>query len=254
MGSISQDAFTPSPVYQVQLPATGSAPTLYLVRHAQAEHNVNPSHAHRRDTILTETGQAQAAKLKTALPESSRRQIGAVVASPLRRTLQTALIGFEDLLIDDATGSTTNGFSHDPAAIDQGQSWTHPPRLIALPEAQESNEMPCDLGLPLADLVAEIDAPDSKWRGRVSFDLVAAEECGIKTGRWSCEPETLQKRAIWTRRWLREKMRDLSLRDHDVTTTPGEKPRARGDCVLVTHGGFLHFLTDDWEGFCLKAG
>ena len=28
----------------------------------------------------------------------------------------------------------------------------------------------------------------------------------------------------------------------------------RGDCVLVMHDGFLHLLTEAWEGFDVKAG
>lgn len=28
----------------------------------------------------------------------------------------------------------------------------------------------------------------------------------------------------------------------------------RGDRVLVMHGGFLHLLAEDWEGFDVKAG
>jgi hypothetical protein len=99
MGSISRDLYTPSPVNSGADPAL--PPALYLICHGQAEHNVNPSQVSRRDTILTPTGQLQAADLRTTLPASSRFQIGAVVASPLRRALQTALIGFEDLIILD---------------------------------------------------------------------------------------------------------------------------------------------------------
>jgi broad specificity phosphatase PhoE len=254
MGSITRDLYTPSPVYQAQTSDPAPVPTLYLIRHGQAEHNVNPSHVSRRDTILTEAGRLQAAKLRASLPNSSRRNIGVVVSSPLRRALQTALIGFEELILADRAKVIANGISDDSAATDQSQSRTQPFRLVALPEAQETSDLPCDTGLPVADLAAEFDALDSKWRGCVNFDLVSAEEWGSKTGRWACDRETLEKRARDTRIWLRQKMRQLSLSENHPTTTKGEKVHVRGDCVLVTHGGFLHLLTEDWEGFDAKAG
>jgi hypothetical protein len=105
-----------------------------------------------------------------------------------------------------------------------------------------------------ADLAAECDALDSKWRGCVSFDLVSVGEWGSKAGRWASDQEALKQRARETRKWLREKMKQLSLSDSHTPIVNGEKQYIRGDCVLVTHGGFLHILTEDWEGFDVKAG
>jgi broad specificity phosphatase PhoE len=252
MGSISRDLYTPSPVNSGADPAL--LPTLYLIRHGQAEHNVNPSNVSRRDTILTATGELQAADLRAALPASSRLQIGAIVASPLRRALQTALIGFEDLIIPDSAKVVANQVSVNTSVLDATQTQSKSLRLVALPEAQEMSDLPCDTGLPVADLVAEFDAIDSKWRGCVSFDLLSPKEWGSKTGKWACGQDALEKRARETRRWLREKMRQLSLSRSHATTSNGEDFLPRGDCVLVTHGGFLHFLTEDWEGFDVKAG
>jgi hypothetical protein len=48
-------------------------------------------------------------------------------------------------------------------------------------------------------------------------------------------------------------MRQLSLSRSHATTSNGEDFLPRGDCVLVMHGGLLH-LTEDWEGFDVKAG
>ena len=92
------------------------------------------------------------------------------------------------------------------------------------------------------------------WRGCVSFDLVSPEEWGSKTGKWACDRETLEQRARETRRWPREKMRQLGLSVSHATTSNGKDLPPRSDCVLVTHGGFLHLLTEDWEGFDVKAG
>jgi broad specificity phosphatase PhoE len=252
MGSISRDLYTPSPVNSGADLAL--LPTLYLIRHGQAEHNVNPSNVSRRDTILTATGQLQAADLRAALPASSRLQIGAIVASPLRRALQTALIGFEDLLIPNSTKVIANRVSVNSSVLDATQTQSKPLRLVALPEAQETSDLPCDMGLPVADLVAEFDAINSKWRDCVSFGLVSPKEWGSKAGKWACDREALEKRARETRRWLREEMRQLGLSRSHATTSNGEDFLPGGDCVLVTHGGFLHFLTEDWEGFDVKAG
>jgi broad specificity phosphatase PhoE len=134
---MAQGRCTPSPVYQEQTsaPAPARTPILYLIPHDQAEHNANPSHVSRRDTVLTDAGRLQAAKSRSALSDPSRRLIGAVVASPLRRALQTALIGFEDLIIPERTNVIVNRVSDDSAALAQNSGRTQPLRLVALPEA-----------------------------------------------------------------------------------------------------------------------
>jgi hypothetical protein len=76
----------------------------------------------------------------------------------------------------------------------------------------------------------------------------------VSLGGGLCDRDTLEQRASEVRRWLREKMRELSLNGDNLTSAEGEKAHVRGDCVLVTHGGFLHLLTEDWEGFDVKAG
>jgi phosphohistidine phosphatase SixA len=136
MGSVSPYLYISTPLYQAQ----PSAPTLYLIRRGQAEHNVNPSHLARRDTVLTETGRLQAAKLCAVLPDSLRRRISAVVASPLRRALLTALIGFEDLITLNKAKEIGSRVSDSAAriystTIDHFQSQIKPFRLVALPEA-----------------------------------------------------------------------------------------------------------------------
>jgi hypothetical protein len=148
------------------------------------------------------------------------------------------LIGFEDLIIPD-NSAVANRVSVNTTVLGAGQTQGKPLRLVALPKAKETSDLPCDTGLPVADLVAEFDAINSKWRGCVSFDLVSPEEWGSKTGKWACDREMLEQRARETRRWLREKMRQLSLSVSHVTTSNGKDLPPCGDCVLVTHGGFL---------------
>ena len=116
------------------------------------------------------------------------------------------------------------------------------------------SDLPCETGLPVAELVAEFDSADSKWRGHVNFDLMPAEDWVSKIGKWAFDEKTLRMSARETRRWLREKMRQLSLDENHGATRGGRRPQVRGDCVLVTHGGFLHYLTEAWEGFVPEAG
>ncbi|KAI9709408.1 MAG: hypothetical protein M1812_007685 [Candelaria pacifica] len=49
-----------------------------------------------------------------------------------------------------------------------------------------------------------------------------------KKGKWAPSPEAITARARETRLWLRA--------------------REENEIVLVTHGGFLHYLTEDWTG------
>jgi len=140
------------------------------------------------------------------------------------------LIAFEDLIIPDSTKVVANQISANTTVL--GATWTK--------------------SKPLR-LVAELDVIDSKWCGCVSFGLVSPEEWDSKTGKWACDRETLEKRVTETRRWSREKMRRLSLSRSHATTSNGEDFLPQGDCVQVMYGGFLH-LTEDWEGFDIKAG
>lgn len=68
---------------------------IVFIRHAQGEHTVRPPASLQiPDPALTETGIGQAAKLKETFPLTSA---DAVIASPTRRTLQTASIWSEDV-------------------------------------------------------------------------------------------------------------------------------------------------------------
>jgi broad specificity phosphatase PhoE len=48
-----------------------------------------------------------------------------------------------------------------------------------------------------------------------------------QTGKWAPTPSALRNRAREVRRWLRA--------------------RPEKEIVLVTHGGILHYITEDWE-------
>jgi broad specificity phosphatase PhoE len=82
------------------------------------------------DPSLTELGERQCRELHANFPYQHR--IGLVVASPLRRTIYTALLAFDDAV-------------------------RHGVRVVALPEAQETSDLPCDTGSDPDVLKAEFD-------------------------------------------------------------------------------------------------
>lgn len=56
----------------------------------------------------------------------------------------------------------------------------------------------------------------------------------LQTGKWAPTSEAINKRARELRRWL--------------------KARPEKEIVLVTHGGFLHYFTEDWEDSSVYQG
>ncbi|KAI0405106.1 phosphoglycerate mutase-like protein [Xylaria palmicola] len=101
-------------------------------------------------------------------------------------------------------------------------------RIVALPDAQEVSLYPCDVGSDVGPLRDE-------FGDLVDFRLVAGD-WNRKTpdSRYYPDPRKLEARARSARLWLRDLVRDAGDDDAQV--------------VLVTHGGILHFMTEDWSG------
>lgn len=94
-------------------------------------------------------------------------------------------------------------------------------RVIALPELQETSALPCDTGSSLTILKEEVkDKP-------VDLCLVT-DDWDSKKGKWAPEQEAIEARCREARKWL--------------------KARDEKEIVAVTHGGLLHYLTEDWTG------
>ncbi|KAK5625283.1 hypothetical protein RRF57_000999 [Xylaria bambusicola] len=104
------------------------SPTITIVRHAEARHNVEPDGDSLRDPHLTKNGEGQAKALQTTFPHMSG--IKGLISSPMRRAVQTALLGFAP-------------------AIQKGN------QVVLLPELQESSARPSDMGSPAELLSAE---------------------------------------------------------------------------------------------------
>ncbi|KAI1403868.1 phosphoglycerate mutase-like protein [Hypoxylon fuscum] len=106
-------------------------------------------------------------------------------------------------------------------------------KVVALPDAQEISRLPCDIGSEPSKLKEE-------FGDLVDLHLVQ-EGWNDKSSksRYYPAPEKLAERSRAARVWLRE-----------LATKAGEDAQI----VLVTHGGILHFITQDWDGVELERG
>jgi broad specificity phosphatase PhoE len=174
------------------------------------------------DPLLTPLGETQCASLSAAF--LYRPLITHLVSSPLRRTLYTTLLSFEDIILP---------------GVDAGKKGI---RVIALPEIQETSDLPCDTGSPVELLADEFAA--GKWADTVDLGFVGEgwNDKSIST-RWAPTPRNLEKRSKEARLWLRSLAREWEEAREGVE---GEKD---AHIAVVTHGGLLHFLTEDWSGY-----
>jgi broad specificity phosphatase PhoE len=188
--------------------------TIHAVRHAQGYHNLNAANHQLPDPELTPLGETQCATLASVFPTAScfpsPPKITHLVASPLRRTLYTCLLSF-------------------PAEVTRGLI------VKALPELQETSDLPCDTGSAPEKLAKE-------FRGKVDLSLVN-EGWNNKVGRWSPASSAIEARARDARIWLR---------NLGVEASKGSEEDV--NIVVVTHGGYLHYFTEDWDGHANFTG
>jgi len=170
---------------------------IHFIRHAQGYHNLSYANQAIHDPLLTPFGEQQCKLLARTFPYSG--EIDGLVASPLRRTVYTALLSFPE--------------SNVP--------------VILLPELQETSDQPCDTGSTRAELEKEFMGKN------VSFGLVV-DGWNSKKGKWGSERSMIEERAKIARQWL--------------------MARPEKHIAVVTHGGILHHLTEDWIGIDHLAG
>lgn len=106
--------------------------------------------------------------------------------------------------------------------------------IVCLPELQETSDLPADTGSDPSKLRAEFDGDQSPMKGMVDLGLVEEgwNDKSIGT-RWAPTAEKIEKRAKEARVWLREL---------------GARYGQDADIVVVSHGGYLHYFTEDWVG------
>ena len=106
-----------------------AAKTIFLARHAEAEHNVEPPNYSLSDPRLTVVGVRQAQQqLRNHLPADARANLPLVVCSPMRRALQTVQYAFGRqiewhgirLVVHPDLQEISGGDHHHPC--DQGSS------------------------------------------------------------------------------------------------------------------------------------
>ncbi|CAI7663189.1 unnamed protein product [Penicillium glandicola] len=177
---------------------------LHLIRHAEGTHN--PAHDTTiLDPPLTEKGIQQCQALCEDFPY--KESVGLVLASPLRRTLQTARLGFQKT-IDEKYYAQGSG-----AGVPNGA------RLVLEPDVQAHSARPCDTGSDIAILRTEFY--DLPWE---ILDLDPTFPA--KEGLYASDPESLKQRGARIQGRLEDKFKELKGSD-------------RPDIVVVTHGGFL---------------
>lgn len=185
--------------------------TIHCVRHAQGFHNLGDGHYDLHDPYLTPHGIEQCLDLRNT-SFSDQSNITLVVASPLRRTLHSAFTIFETALKSGGNCQSS---------------------ILALPDAQEISDDSCDTGSDPSELRRMI--VENGW----PVDLNLIEDgwnVKLSQSRYGPNDEAIKTRARDARVLLRMKIRELA-----------EEGRSDIRVVLVSHGGFLHYFTDDWE-------
>ncbi|KMP01098.1 hypothetical protein CIHG_01389 [Coccidioides immitis H538.4] len=172
-------------------------PVLHCVRHAQGFHNLNYANHILPDPLLTPHGETQCRNLLVNFPFHANVEL--IVASPLRRTIYTALLAFEVPLREKGL------------------------KVIALPHVQETSDVPCDIGSDLEALAKEVREKDLP----VDLSLVMEGWNDKTQSKWAPNAKAISARAREARQWL--------------------KSRPEREIVMVSHGGFLHYFTEDWQ-------
>jgi len=169
-------------------------PTLHCIRHAQGYHNLNIQSHTIHDPLLTPLGEDQCRTLASNFPNLGA--VDLVVASPMKRTLNTALLTFTPLL-------------------QQKNS-----KVIAMPELQETSDLPCDTGSPSDGLQWEYASKP------VDFTLII-DSWDSKKGRWAPTAAAIEKRAADARKWLMSRPeKNIVVVSHGTSSAPTPAPFA----------------------------
>jgi broad specificity phosphatase PhoE len=204
-------------IWHMSAKVTAMASKVIIVRHAESVHNVTKDFS-QLDPPLTTLGVEQASSISQKLPAAAN--IATVISSPLKRAVQTTLAGFSSVLdkqyFDESSGQ----------GIDGGAT------LSLDPDLQERSDLPCDTGSSASEL--------AKAFPELNFDDLG--EKWLKKSDWyAASDDAVRERAERTRQNL-------------AKVVLGLENGKRKDIVVVTHGVFMKFLTEDQEIDLPKAG
>ncbi|GAA6010970.1 hypothetical protein JCM11491_005888 [Sporobolomyces phaffii] len=187
-------------------------PRIFLLRHGEAQHNVGPPPPpdhNLSDPELTSRGVTQCTSIPNTYPnffQSLSPSDTLIIVSPLRRTVQTYLLGFSSHLPPATSGDKS---------IDDKRSIPH----MLLPELQECGSWECDTGADLDETRERFKAADF-----LDWSTVEAQPDWNKNrGVFEATEAKNVARAKWVRKWL--------------------KARPEGKVVVVTHHGLLRRIT-----------
>lgn len=121
------------------------------------------------DPLLTPLGEEQCRTLQQNFPYHN---IDLIVASPLKRTIYTALLSFENELKKNKNL-----------------------KVIGLPELQETSDLPCDTGSSMEELAKEFEGKP------LDLSLVVPG-WNSKKGQWAPNAQAIEDRAVAARKWL----------------------------------------------------
>jgi broad specificity phosphatase PhoE len=188
---------------------------IYLIHHAESVHNVTHDFSIHDPPLSSPVGVSQAENLGKIYPDHER--VAIIVSSPLRRTIQTALVAFPQTLdkryYDEGKGGVVGGAE-----------------LVLWPDVQECSALPCDTGSDTSILSAEF--PNSDFS-------TLSPGWNVKEGKYNAE----EARAAKVRKYLYKRLKQLS-----------EEEGERKDIVVVTHGVFMKHLSGDPTIDLPKAG
>ncbi|KAF1957033.1 phosphoglycerate mutase family protein [Byssothecium circinans] len=179
-------------------------PKISLVRHAQGYHNLHRDYT-LLDPLLTPLGKQQCAELSSKFPHHAT--VDLVIASPLRRTVQTAAYSFGPTLARSEVPFILHPALQEVA--DSGSDTGTDASILA--KTYEDMFKGDDLGF--------------HW-GKIDQSLVT-DGWNSKKGYWAYTREALAARSADIRNWL------------------FQRPEAH--VIIVTHGAIAHFITEDWD-------
>lgn len=167
---------------------------IIFLRHGQGQHNMAPLEKNRliHDARLTDYGVQRCKAYSEGFPLKANIEL--YCASPMTRTIQTALCCFSDSI---------------PRTVTK--------KLLLLPDAQETTDLPCDVGSPVSTLREEF--------GEIIDTHLVSEEWTSKKGVYATDPSSLRARAKALRQWLWK--------------------RPESEILVVSHGAILDYVVED---------